>query len=260
LELQGHWNGFCKRDRLVTEWLEPLQRALNAARGGAEFFFRDDDAGWHDERLRALLGVFARHAVALDLAVIPAALNADLARELSARLRAAPALLGVHQHGYAHVDHEPARGKCEFGDARSRAEQQRDIAAGAEILRASFAEQVDPIFTPPWNRCNATTVDCLAELGYRVLSRERAAALPAARGLSELSVDIDWCRALVTERQPLERLGRALAAAAASGRPTGVMLHHGVMADEHLAQLGELLRLLSKHPASRCSLMRELAD
>jgi hypothetical protein len=245
---------------LMSEWLEPLQRALNAARHRVGFFFRDDGAGWSDERLQALLAVFERRAVPLDLAVIPAALSANLARELSARLRTAPALLGVHQHGYAHSNHEPAGRKCEFGDARSPAEQRRDLAAGAEILRASFGAQVEPIFTPPWNRCNATTVECLAELGYRALSRERGAAPLDARGLSELPVDIDWCKALVTQRSPLERLSRELATAAASGRPVGVMLHHAVMADPDLMQLGELLRLLSRHPASRCLLMRQVAS
>ena len=241
----------------MSEWLEPLQRALNAARGRVGFFFRDDHAGLRDERLRALLAVFERHAVPLDLAVIPAALGADLAHELSARLRAAPALLGVHQHGYAHSNHEPAGPKCEFGDARSHAEQRGDLAAGAEILRASFGARVDPIFTPPWNRCNAVTVDCLSELGYRALSRERSAAPLDARGLSEVPVDIDWCKALVTQRSPLG-LSRMLATAAASGRPVGVMLHHAVMADPDLVQLGELLRLLSRHPASRCYLMRQV--
>jgi hypothetical protein len=243
----------------MSEWLEPLQRALNAVRGRVGFFFRDDGVGWHDERLRALLSVFERRAVPLDLAVIPAALSASLARGLSARLRAAPALLGVHQHGYAHSNHEPSARKCEFGDARSRTEQRRDLSAGAEILVASFGAQVDPIFTPPWNLCNATTVDCLVELGYRVLSRDRDAAPLDARGLSELPVDIDWCRALVMQRSPLERLGRTLANAAASGRPVGVLLHHAVMTDRDLAQLGELLWLLSRHPASRCNRMSQVA-
>jgi hypothetical protein len=243
----------------MSDWLEPLQRALNAVRGRVAFFFRDDGAGWGDERLYALLSVFERRAVPLDLAVIPAALTANLSRELSARLRAAPALLGVHQHGYAHCNHEPASNKCEFGDARGRAEQRRDLAAGGEILVAGFGAQVDPIFTPPWNRCNATTVDCLVELGYRVLSRERDAAPLAVRGLCELPADIDWCRALVMQRSPLERLGRMLATAAASGRPVGVLLNHAVMADRDLTQLGELLRLLSRHPGSRCYRMRQIA-
>jgi hypothetical protein len=54
-------------------------------------------------------------------------------------------------------------------------------------------------------------------------------------------------------------LGGALAGAAASGRPTGVMLHHAVMSDESLQPVSELLVLLSRHPASGCTLMRNVA-
>jgi len=242
----------------VSPWLEPLRSVLDGAPGKATFFFRDDDGGWGDARLHALLGVFERHAAPLDLAVIPAALGGELARELSARLRAAPELLGVHQHGYTHCNHQSSGRKCEFGDARSRAVQRRDLAAGAEILRERFGLLLDPIFTPPWNRCNAATVGCLAELGFRMLSRNRGAAPLELRGLSELPVDIDWCKVIQGEL-PLERLGSALATAAASGRPAGVMLHHAVMTEADLAPLAELLRLLSTLPAGRCSLMREVA-
>jgi len=243
----------------VSAWLEPLRRVLDAAPGEVEFFFRDDDAGWRDDRVHALLSLFERYAVPLDLAVIPTALGADLARELSARLHAAPKLLGVHQHGYSHCNHEAGGRKCEFGDARSRATQRRDLAAGAAMLRESFGSRVDPIFTPPWNRCNAATVDCLVELEYDALSRDRGAAPLDPRGLCELPVDIDWCKALAPAPQAREQLGRALASAAASARAAGVMLHHAVMTDADLAPLAELLRLLSSHPASRCLLMREVA-
>ena len=81
----------------------------------------------------------------------------------------------------------------------------------------------------------------------------------APRGLRELPVDLDWCKAFAPAPQALERLGHALATAAASDRAIGVMLHHAVMIDADRAALAELLRLLSSHPASRCLLMREVA-
>ena len=40
----------------------------------------------------------------------------------------------MHQHGYAHVNHEPEGRKCQFGASRSAAEQSDDIAAGRELL------------------------------------------------------------------------------------------------------------------------------
>jgi hypothetical protein len=242
----------------MSAWLEPLRQVLDTAPGRVELFFRDDDAGWADERLQALLALFERHATPLDLAVIPDALGTVLARQLSARMRDAPSLLGVHQHGYSHSNHEIAGRKCEFGAARSREEQRRDLAAGAQILREQFGLRVDPIFTPPWNRCTAATVECLLELDYRALSRDRRAAPLDTRGLRELPVDVDWCKSL-DSRSTLQALGGTLATAAASGRPAGVMLHHAVMTDAQLEPLGELLRLLSRHPASRCCPMRELA-
>jgi len=242
----------------MSTWLEPLREVLDSSSGHVEFFFRDDDAGWADERLQALLALFAGHATPLDFAVIPTALGPVLARQLRARLDDAPSLLGVHQHGYAHSNHETAGRKCEFGAARTAAAQRRDLAAGATILREQFGLRLDPIFTPPWNRCSAATIECLVELDFRALSRDRGAAPLDARGLCELPVDIDWCRSFDSRSTP-QALGGTLAIAAASGRPAGVMLHHAVMTDAQLQPLGELLRLLSRHPASRCRLMRQVA-
>jgi hypothetical protein len=38
-------------------WLDPLRVALDEASGPVDFFVRDDDAGWDDERLFAMLAV-----------------------------------------------------------------------------------------------------------------------------------------------------------------------------------------------------------
>ena len=242
----------------MSAWLEPLRELLDRSAGDVEFFFRDDDAGWADAHLQALLALFDRYATPLDLAVIPGALGPVLSRQLRARLRAAPELLGVHQHGYVHSNHELSGRKCEFGMSRSRLAQRHDLESGATILRERLAAPVDPIFTPPWNRCTETTVECLVELGFRALSRDRGAARLDRRGLWELAVDVDWCKAFAAAT-PLDTLGRSLAKAATGGHAVGIMLHHAVMNDAQLEPLGELLRLLSRHPASRCSLMRQVA-
>jgi hypothetical protein len=94
----------------MSAWLDPLRATLDREPGPTTFFFRDDDAGWCDERLFALLEVFERRGAPLDLAVIPQALSAKLARELGAWWRAMP--LGVHQHGFAHLNHELLGRKC----------------------------------------------------------------------------------------------------------------------------------------------------
>ena len=57
--------------------------------------------------------------------------------------------------------------------ARSAEAQDASRETGS-IVGSSYA--VDPIFTPPWNRCTQATADCLAMLGYRVLSRDATAS------------------------------------------------------------------------------------
>src|SRR5690348_11558928 len=123
-------------------WLDPLARALDAAPSPVRFFFRDDDAGWDDGRLLALLDVFAARGVPADVAVIPEALSPDLAAELRARP------VGLHQHGFAHANHEAAGRKCEFGPSRPVAFQRADIAAGCARLADLLGDAVQPIFTP----------------------------------------------------------------------------------------------------------------
>src|SRR5918999_1078613 len=158
------------RTDVAAAWLGAVQGALDAAPAAVPFFFRDDDAGWGDARLVALLDLFAARGLPVDLAVIPAELDAGLARELVAR----PAV-GLHQHGYAHANHEREGRKCEFGPSRPEAVQRADVEAGRARLLALLGLRLDPIFTPPWNRCTAATGRCAAALGLTVLSREARA-------------------------------------------------------------------------------------
>ncbi len=98
----------------MTGWLEPVHEALDRVPARVEIFFRDDDAGWRDDRLRSLIDLFARHELPLDLAVIPAELTPRLAREL--RARTANERVGLHQHGFAHRNHEHEEGKARGHD------------------------------------------------------------------------------------------------------------------------------------------------
>jgi hypothetical protein len=217
-------------------WLDPVRAALDSRPAPADVFFRDDDAGWGDDRLRALLDRFERRELPLDLAVIPAALDRRLAADL--RRRAATQRLGLHQHGYAHRNHEPHGRKYEFGPHRSAQQQRRDIEAGAARLRDLLGDLVQPIFTPPWNRCTVDTAQCLVEHGFDVLSRESRAEPLGVAGLREVPVRIDWLKPDVGER---------LAASLARGGRVGVMFHHAVMDSEDLSRADELLALLASH-------------
>ena len=229
-------------------WLRPVTEAFDAAPAPVPVFLRDDDAGWGDARLLALLDVLAAAGLPVDLAVIPCALGAPLARELAGREG-----VSVHQHGYAHSNHEPEGRKHEFGPSRPAALQRADLAAGRERLAALLGDRVEPIFTPPWNRCTAATGACLLELGFRALSRESRADPLGLAGLRELPVHADFVRLDADE------LGRRLAATIRAGGPVGVMLHHEVMDDMALGRLGDLARVVAQHPGARPVTMMELA-
>jgi hypothetical protein len=105
--------------------------ALDEAPASVEFFLRDDDAGWADDRLLEMLAVIGGHALPIDLAVIPRAASSDLARQLS-RLHAQSAgRLGLHQHGLAHHNHEP------HGRKSSSAPRGRPTRSAAICSRAA---------------------------------------------------------------------------------------------------------------------------
>lgn len=241
-------------------WLEPVRRALAAPARPVDVFFRDDDAGWEDDRLFAMLDVFAKHDTPVDLAVIPFALEAALAERLLRWRQARPARLGLHQHGARHTNHEATGRKCEFGPSRSREDQSADIAAGQRRLEALLG-RVDPIFTPPWNRCTPVTADCLEPLGFRALSQDLTAPRLGSAFLDCLPVAVDWCKWRATPAGAWPVLGERLAdAIAGDGGPVGVMLHHAVMDDEDRSRLGALLSTLRGAGKVRCHRMMSLVD
>jgi hypothetical protein len=210
-----------------------LRTALDEAPAPVEVFFRDDDAGWGDERLLELIARFEATGLPLDLAVIPAELTPRLAETLRERP------VGLHQHGYAHVNHQREGRKCEFGSDRSRAQQQDDIARGRERLRELLGDRLDPFFTPPWNRCTRDTGEALVALGFAALSREHRAE-PLGL-LPEVSVHLDVARLTP------EELDARFAAHVRAGGPVGVMFHHAVMEDADLGRAAALLELLASH-------------
>jgi len=239
----------------MSAWLDPVCRVLEASVEPVTFFFRDDDVGWADERLFPLLDLFAERAVPIALAAIPQALTPPLARRLEVRLTQAPAAVGVHMHGFGHVNHEPVGRKCEFGPARDPGAQREDLAQGRRRLADLLGDAVAPFFTPPWNRCTDGTGDLLAELGFRVLSRDAGERVLGVPGLREIPVRVDWVRPPRNPPALAERIVRAVC----NTEPLGIMLHHEHFDGEERTVLGELLDLLQRHPNARCSSLQALA-
>jgi hypothetical protein len=245
----------------VDGWLDPARAALDAAPAPVEFFLRDDDAGWGDRSLFALLDVVERHGLPLDLAVIPRALGAGLAESLQRRSAAADGRLGLHQHGLAHRSHEPDGRKCEFGPSRDRDTQRRDLLKGRKLLEARLPGRIQPVFTPPWNQCTETTATLLRELGFEVLSRRVSEARFDLPGLAEVPASVDWTYAKRNQRRlTWTELGALTAERIRLGGPVGVNLHHAVMDHAELALLDELCGLLARHPAARCRPLLAIAS
>ena len=241
----------------MNAWLDPLREALDESDTQIDFFFRDDDVGWANDEFRALLACFRRHSAPLDIAVIPSVLTAEFAAEIRAVHDQAPELFGVHQHGFAHTNHEVTGRKCEFGISRTYDDQLRDIQLGKTKLEVMLGAVLDPIFTPPWNRCTDTTGACLTELGFRVLSRDSTAAPLTLSELTELPISIDWFAKKNGERLSFQALGTLIARAMKETKRVGIMLHHELMNTEERDRLDDLLLLVSTHGQADCKLMTE---
>jgi len=195
-----------------------------------------------------MLDVFAHFQFPVDLAVIPAALTPDLSSEFQQRIEQGKQPLGLHQHGYAHLNHQTVGRKCEFGDARDYAQQHFDIAKGRERLTELLGELSQPLFTPPWNRCSQTTVEVLQDLGFKAFSRDSTATPLNNGNLLEIPVHVDWFRKHRGQRINFRQLGQAIARVLESSQRVAIMLHHQRMGPPELERLDELLELLSSHP------------
>jgi predicted deacetylase len=151
-----------------------------------------------------------------------------------------------HQHGRRHHNFEPAGKKQEFGPARSPEAIRASLVKGRDRLRHLQGDAFQPAFTPPWNRCSATTLSALLELGFPIVSRSRGSTPPAPAGLCEFSVNVD----LHTRREPAPEASFAsllaeLETALASGL-VGIMLHHQRMNRTAVALLDLLLDQLRR--------------
>jgi peptidoglycan/xylan/chitin deacetylase (PgdA/CDA1 family) len=240
-------------------WLDPVVGALDGAVAPIDLFIRDDDVGWDDGRLWHVLDLLANHGLPADLALIPTEMNRTLARGLVALSSSASHPVSIHQHGFAHVNHEPAGRKFEFGPTREGSQQRRDIAEGRKRLRDLFGPMVDPIFTPPWNRCTSGTGHLLVDLGFEVLSREERAGSLGIPGLVELPVQVDWFAHRKGTRLSRLEFGELLARVVERSGRVGLMLHHGVMDEAERTMAGELFALLSEHQSVRARPMLALA-
>lgn len=249
------------RKQTYSKWLVPVLDAMNRAPMPVKFFFRDDDAGWQTDRLQALLNLFDRYQLPIDLAVIPTALDDETIEFLKSAKAAAPQRIGLHQHGYLHQNHQKEGRNCEFGSDRTVDAQFEDISRGKTQLENIFgSDALDAIFTPPWNRCTADTAKALQLLDFDALSRDATAEPLHQSGLIELPIHIDWLRKRNGVALTREEFGEYLAAGIRKSKMPGIMFHHAQMNDANLQELDELLHLLASHSFAKFYPMRELVQ
>jgi len=225
---------------------DQLAQTLESSVKHYQVFFRDDDGGWADSRLQSLCDCFGQMAVPLDIALIPDALTSSTVTLLRALLSDSSALFHMHQHGFAHVNHQTQGRSCEFGSERDFAHQFDDIAQGQQILHDHLESSAEPIFTPPWNRCTTATKRALEQLGFRALSRITGSE-PLSGNLVELPVAVDWLKKKHGVRLEAEDIILQITTQFKSEQPViGIMLHHEHMDRENRALLTRTVNVLQQ--------------
>ena len=234
-----------------------ILRSLERSGKELQVFFRADDIARVDQRFSRLMQLFLAHAMPLCLAVVPNWLDKASWQDLQEFHPDNP-LWCWHQHGRSHRNHEVQGKKCEFGDSRSKEAIRNDLAGGREILIQTLGDLFYPVFTPPWNRCGAITLELLEKLGFNAVSRSEGAKPPAEGILPDLAVNIDLHTRKENDfSEGWQNLLVEFAKAADRGR-MGIMLHHQRMNEAAFAFLDLLLGELTSFQHISCHTFREL--
>ena len=219
-------------------------------------FFRADDIGAPGKTFTQMIHLFQKHAVPLNLAVVPTWLTPTRWATLQKSCDTTPHLWNWHQHGWRHINHEPAGKNQEFGPARTRGEKYRDLSRGQAHLQKLLADAFIPVFTPPWNRMDQEGLDIVQERGFKAVSRDKN-AVPTT-DLPDFQITIDLH--ITKETEPLAALQamlNALEKDIAAGH-CGVMLHHQRMNRFALEGLDQLLAVVANTPGVQVKGFREM--
>lgn len=232
---------------------------LAAGSGGLTVFFRADDIAAPGKNFTTMAQSFVRHGQACCMAVVPAWMTEGRWRSLSCVCEHSR-LFCWGMHGWRHVNYEPeGKKKREFGGARPAKEKAADLKKGRDKLAGILGRDFTPVFTPPWNRVDADSLETLAELGFTGVSR----TIGASPDLSPLP-DFPICPDLHTRKEAdpgaaVTALVEEIRKAARTGGPVGFMLHHQRMNESALDFLDGLLEFVAGHSDIRTVHFGDLA-
>ncbi len=119
---------------------------------------------------------------------------------------------------------------------------------GKQRLEEIVADEFQPFFTPPWNRCSSATINSLVELEFHALSRSRGARPETVPELPDFQVGVDLhTRKEISPHLGFENLLAELEENISSGQ-CGIMIHHQRMNNRAFELLDLLLAIISDNP------------
>ena len=225
---------------------ERLEQAL-ARRGGATFWWRDDDAAEATPALQRLLSLSRKAGAPLALAVIPDAAQQEVFELLDEKTL-------VLQHGCDHRNRAaPGEKKTEFPPAEPDERALERLAGAARRLKAMAGERSLPVLVPPWNRIREDLLAKVPTIGIHGVSRD-GKAKPLA-GLKQVNTHIDilaWHegRRFIGEERALSSALKLLE----EQDPVGWLTHHAVHDEAAWRFLERLLRIEGVRWASAAEL------
>ncbi len=194
---------------------------------------RLDDIGTHTPRNQIIYDL-CQAGLCVTCAVVPMWLTAQCVEFLTETAACFPGKVEVHQHGYAHEDHDDGTlEKYEFGPRRLYQDQVKDILEGRRILEAKFGSLFFPAFTPPWGSLDRNTARALREAEFKIVSGYQYNYWPHL--IMEFVPDIDcfhWDPLREKSWEEIVQEWRAGSHLASRG----LILHPWLMTDESAAQ------------------------
>lgn len=211
-------------------------------------FFRADDIGIPSHQFQLLIDCFIKHRLPLCLATVPSWITDKRFAKLKRQSGTSCEQWCWHQHGRLHRNFELDGKKQEFGPSRSREDILNSLQKGKKRLETIMAEEFQPFFTPPWNRCSTVTIESLAELNFSAVSRSRGAIPETINELPDFQVGVDLhTRKEVSPYLGFTNLLKELEETMVSGQ-CGIMIHHQRMNSKAFELLDLLLQIIKNSP------------